>query len=104
MNRRHTIENPPPFPTHFEDEKEVKVRSSATSSRSRELGDQELGSEGQEDATASHVVKHAVDEPQIVYSAEIHQFDAPTIVFKEDPSEKKVIRTGAKLAKVRTKN
>ena len=40
----------------------------------------------------------------IVYHESIHPLDNPTIVFKEDPKDAKVEkRTGAKLAKIRTK-
>lgn len=48
--------------------------------------------------------KEREKESGIVYHESIHPPDAPTIMFKEDPKEKKIEkRTGAKLAKIRAK-
>lgn len=44
------------------------------------------------------------DEERIVYHESLHPLDSPTIMFKEDPKDVKAEkRTGAKLAKIRTK-
>ena len=45
------------------------------------------------------------DEEKIteVYHADVHRPSDPTVVYLEDDSPKREIRTGAKLAKVRTK-
>lgn len=44
------------------------------------------------------------EQEPIVYHGSIHPLDSPTIMFKEDPKDVKVEkRTGAKLAKIRTK-
>ena len=66
--RRHTAENPPPFPTYFET-----------------------------DADKQQQVAEA-------YHKSIHHFEDPHITFVETEADKKVVRTGAKLAKVRTKS
>lgn len=66
LRRRHTADNPPPFPTYFpEQDPEIQLTDA--------------------------------------YDKEIHHYADPTITFVETEDEKKVIRTGAKLAKVRTK-
>lgn len=66
ISRRPTVENPPPFPTHFPG-----------------AGD---------DAELSDV-----------FYKTLHRPSDPTIIFQDDESETKTKRTGAKLAKVRTK-
>ena len=68
VRRRHTAENPPPFPTYFET-----------------------------DADKQQQVTEAFHDS-------IHHFEDPNITFVETEAEKRVVRTGAKLAKVRTKS
>ena len=67
ISRRPTMDNPPPFPTHFASEQRDE------------------------------------DQETEVYNNKLHRPSDPTIVFEDDESEKKVKRTGAKLAKVRVK-
>lgn len=83
-HRRHLAVNPPPFPTFFPGD---QARD--------EAGGQQVSSQQDEDKIGQQV--------HVMYDKEIHQFSHPTIVFQEDESEKKVVRTGAKLAKVRSK-
>ena len=82
MGKRHTERNPPPFPTFYEGVDEVKELT-----------------EGQDDSTTTGLVT----KPDCIYHKDLHQFHSPTIVFADDEADKKTIRTGAKLAKVRTK-
>ena len=82
-HRRHLAVNPPPFPTFFPGDQ-------AADQAADQAGDQQ-----DEDKIGQQV--------HVMYDKEIHQFSHPTIVFQEDESEKKVVRTGAKLAKVRSK-
>ena len=86
MGKRPTESNPPPFPTFFPgDTIDSDVKEAEGEVESSQL--------------------ESIDgyKSNNVFGKDMHLYSDPTIVFKEDESEKKTIRTGAKLAKVRTK-
>lgn len=83
LHRRHKAENPPPFPTYL-----PHLELAETEEAAKEAGEEERKTE----------------QVDVVIDPAIHNFSDPTIVFVDDESDKKpAIRTGAKLAKVRTK-